>query len=166
MKLTEQVCTLEQAKRLKELGIEQSKNLFYFTEINKDDYWIIPVIEWTKFVALNRECLIYPDNASYWHIGNSEIIATFTVAELGVMLPHPSSLNEMGGWLHNSECDTTSTDGLPWYLLWEYDLDKENAGFGRHIISGVTEAEARAAMLIYLLENNLVTAAEVNDRLK
>jgi hypothetical protein len=135
MKLSEQVISLEQAKRLKDLGIEESSQFYHFkgkitTEAYGNDYW-----------------------------------PAFTVAELGVMLPHPSSLNEMGGWLHNSECDTTSTDGLPWYLLWEYDLDKENAGFGRHIVSGVTEAEARASMLIYLLENNLVTPAEINQRL-
>ncbi len=32
-------------------------------------------------------------------------------------------------------------------------------------IKFLTEAEARAAMLIYLLENNLTTAEEVNQRL-
>jgi hypothetical protein len=135
MKLSEQVCTLEQAKKIYALGVER-RSLFYHFHGR---------IEHEAF--------------------GSEYYSAFTVAELGVMLPHPSSLNEMGGWLHNSECDTTSTDGLPWYLLWEYDLDKENAGFGRHIVSGVTEAEARAAMLIYLLENNLVTPAEINQRL-
>lgn len=135
MKLSEQVCALEQAKKIYALGVER-RSLFYHFHGR---------IEHEAF--------------------GSEYYSAFTVAELGVMLPHPSSLNEMGGWLHNSECDTTSTDGLPWYLLWEYDLDKENAGFGRHIVSGVTEAEARAAMLIYLLENNHVTPAEINQRL-
>jgi hypothetical protein len=135
MNLEKQVCTLEQAKKLKGLGVAHKSQFHHFKEkisftAHGDDYW-----------------------------------PAFSVAELGVMLPHPSSLNEMGGWLHNSECDTSSTDGMPWYLLWEFDLDKENAGFGRHIISGKTEAEARAAMLIYLLENGVITADEVNQRL-
>ena len=175
MKLSEQVCALEQAKRLKELGVIQ-ESLFYHTHFtgNGDGYFFSSK---HNEIYFKDNCKEYKDIGDYDfenspmtptgedRAGRYKIASAFTVAELGVMLPHPSSLNEMGGWLHNSECDTTSTDGLPWYLLWEYDLDKENAGFGRHIVSGVTEAEARAAMCIYLLEHGIITAEEINKRL-
>ena len=147
MKIENQVCTLEQAKKLTALGVT-AEPLFWYV-INIDPITPLDIIQ--KWQHSNfDQCEKYP---------------AFTVAELGVMLPHPSSLNEMGGWVHMSECDTTSNDGMPWYLLWEYDLDKEGAGYGRHIVSGVNEAEARAAMLIYLLENHLTTPEEVNQRL-
>jgi hypothetical protein len=93
MKLSEQVCALEQAKKLYALGVER-RSLFYHFHGR---------IEHEAF--------------------GSEYYSAFTVAELGVMLP-PFTYSWMGN-----------------------------------------EAECRAAQLIYLLENNLVTPAETNQRL-
>lgn len=127
MELSQQVCSLESAKRLKELGVKQ------------DSYF-----DW-------HECSYSSaGNKRWWlldHQGDLCILdscSAFTVAELGVMLP----------------------DG---HGTWQFRFGKNhrNTGWhGRHIDNGdtfgffnntsPTEAEARAKMLIYLLENKLI----------
>ena len=145
MKIENQVVTIEQAKKLKELGVTQDTlyAFYHHWEINKMVY-----------------SLMLKDSDSI-----NESFAAPTVAELGVMLPHFDNLSQMGGFVHLTEFDPSVQDGNPWYCVWEYDKDKENAGFGREIIDGETEAQARAAMLIYCLERQLTTAEEVNQRL-
>jgi hypothetical protein len=66
-------------------------------------------------------------------------VAAYTVAELGKMLPahFPSLLNDFGKYHCYSSSNTVKCDKV------------EVAG---------TEADARAKMLIYLLENKLITA--------
>ena len=127
MKLSEQVCALEQAKKLYALGVER-RSLFYHFHGR---------IEHEAF--------------------GSEYYSAFTVAELGVMLPMQvtSGKYDLKGGYGVSVISP---------LCFAMD-DAEDAGnkfnWGRY----ATEAEARAAMLIYLLENNLVTPAEINQRL-
>jgi hypothetical protein len=74
-------------------------------------------------------------------IGTKEIeyFSAFTVAELGEMLPrgYMSFHNSLNKWY----CEDLDTFIQPHYKAEEYD----------------TEADARAKMLIYLLENNLIT---------
>lgn len=62
MKLTSQVCTFEQAKKLKELGIEQS-SLFY----------------------TNRPNYFYPNDGENC-VDTKDVFSAFTVAELCAML--------------------------------------------------------------------------------
>lgn len=62
MKIQDQVCTLEQAKRLRELGVRQ-ESLFYHTHSEK--WGVMP-----------RKSIDFSGNPS----------SAFTVAELGVML--------------------------------------------------------------------------------
>lgn len=127
MKLENQVCSLEQAKRLKELGIEQ-----------KSHFVFCPTTEGHTIV--NRESgihLMWPD----------EHFAAFTVAELGVML---------SAWLfprHNNWMPRPNETG--------FDV----LGGLAERQSFATEAQARAAMLIYLLENSHITPTSVNQRL-
>src|SRR6187402_511734 len=74
MKTELQVCSLEQAKKLKELGVEQLVSLFEWTVYCPD-----PTGEKYYYVVMDNN---HPD------AGLAEIIASaFTVAELGVMLP-------------------------------------------------------------------------------
>lgn len=133
MKLIDQCCTLEQGKRLVELGVTAEST-----------FWWMPAKS--------------GPHKEYVQYGNSSdsLAPAYNVAELGELLPHPSGLNELGGWVHMTEYDLTPKDGKPWYCLWEYDLDMDAGGFGRHIIDAVTEAQARADMLIYLLENQII----------
>jgi hypothetical protein len=70
--------------------------------------------------------------------------AAFTVAELGEMLPINTSMTKGGHF---------------WHCLWwdrEQDITRENAT-KHHRIPSDSEADARARMLIYLLDNKLIT---------
>lgn len=74
--------------------------------------------------------------------------AAFTVAELGIMLPP--------GY------DTMRTTDHPVDIWRGYDKEGKDVFKG---LKGITEADVRAQMVIYLLENEDITAKEVNGRL-
>ena len=112
MELSQQVVSLELAKRLKELGVKQ-ESLFYYSQ--------------NGLVGGTYDVII----------SSSIICSAFTVAELGELLPY--------------NCYTRKS--------------KTNKGcFEAHIIEkggdevfiDENEANARAKMLIYLIENKLV----------
>lgn len=142
MKLEQQVCTLEQAKKLKELGIVPKSVLFLWLDYSKNSHG--PKI-------VNADVMDFESDRSY-------IYAAFTVAELGVMLP-----------------DYITGEHLYTYQQRRGALDKRKVkhdiyywcmgNIFLHTVTGEIEAEARAAMLIYLLENKLITPEEVNNRL-
>lgn len=125
MKLSEQVCTLEQAKKIYALGVER-RSLFYHFHGR---------IEHEAF--------------------GSEYYSAFTVAELGVMLP-PFTYSWMGR-ANTYGCVSSNQEPNDDYI----NYSVENG----QISNGANEAECRAAQLIYLLENNHVTPAEINQRL-
>jgi hypothetical protein len=123
MNLEEQVCSLELAEHLQELGVK-GKGLFSWfhkwegssdKDAGKDNVWL------TTDKGYNEKWLCY----------------AFTVAELGEMLPE---------WV---ECRKTY-DKNHWQCEWE-----------RHTSSPIfktaaTEADTRAKMLCFLLENQLI----------
>ena len=115
MKLSEQVCALEQAKKLYALGVERRSLFYHFNG------------------RIENEAF------------GSEYYCAFTVAELGEMLP--------------DICHTMKANNS-WACFYRDTIKNKYK-----IELGPTEAEARAAMLIYLLENSLVTPAEINQRL-
>jgi hypothetical protein len=91
-----------------------------------------------------------------WH-GNA-IAPAYNVAELGQMLPkHPgiAKTETAYNWYHR-------------YHWQGHTVGYSESGGHNHI--GVlyfdTEAKARAALLILLLENNLITADQVNESCK
>jgi hypothetical protein len=146
MKLNNQVCSLEQAKRLNELGITQETFFCYAGGINDT---VPPQLLTTDYVY--SECAGWAYN---------ERIAAFTVAELGAMLPE---------WTANDtlRLEQWATERQEKRAI-QYRKNPgefhptdtpENAIFRR------TEAAARADMLIYLLEHKYVTPEEVNARL-
>lgn len=130
MKKQDQVCTLEQATRLKELGVEQ-ESLLYHTE---------------KFGVLPMSSIDF----------TGDPISAFTVGELGVMLPSISS-----EFSNKVECWKNRKGGYVWAV---YEDGFIKSGFA--VQEEPTEAQARAAMLIFLLESNHITPTEVNNRLK
>lgn len=82
----------------------------------------------------------------------------FTVAELGKLL---------GEYV---ECVNLVPAGL-WRAAHEHaTIDKRERNYGTgttlYETSHDNEASARAALLIYLLESNLITVQEINDRLQ
>jgi hypothetical protein len=123
MKLEQQVCSLELAKRLKELGVKQES-----------------LVKWDTLgdhAELSYGYSTYPGLVRY---------AAFTVAELGEMLPEAflwEGVTQVG--LHCGKY----TGG--WHVYYK------SAGKRIHYEDGKTEVAARAKMLIYLLENKLIT---------
>ncbi len=118
MKLEQQVCSLDLAKRLKKLGVRQESLYCWkhntMSEHGPIDSWVV-----SQFPGL---------------ITSDYFVAAFTVAELGEMLPDAMSLTRRavnGQWAY------PDMQGVRKYAA--------------------TEADARAKMLIYLLENKLIT---------
>lgn len=130
MKIEDQVCSLELAKKLKELGIRQ-ESLWYWSYQS-----FITGYEW-------RITMSKPD------FGEDQIIeqttdafSAFGVAELGEMLPNP--LHYKGKRIF------FGSEKVGGY--WECGSE----GMLEHTFEAKVEADARAKMLIYLLENKLL----------
>lgn len=142
MKLEDQVCTLEQAKKLKELGIFQSNTFHYASsqEYNK---------------------VYYGAPAAYIP---GDTYTAFTVAELGLLLPGMIGDVKLVQW------HIVSNDhrwALSYGIQYRYkDNDPIHHGtFPLHCVFGSTEAKARAELLICLLIDGKITAEECNKRL-
>lgn len=147
MKPEQQVCTLQQAKRLKELGLTQQSIFCFIGDENPDPKYNTPMQ------------LYYSENART-DIGKSwydNRIAAFNVAELGELLKeHPDGSyysDHLGDWL--------------WQILsFDVDSDEYPAGFKvTHSSDGEfeTEAEARADQLLFMIENKLVDIDYLNE---
>lgn len=119
MKLEQQVCSLDLARRLKELGVKQ-ESLF----------------NWCK----------HSGRFGKWHIRLSkgsvakEYFSAYSVAELGEMLP---------AWYRTGK----NIDGEE---KWTGGFWCGGLAMGTKTHFADTEADARAKMLCYLLENNLI----------
>jgi hypothetical protein len=149
-------CSLDAAKKLEQLGIVQKAD-FYWVKINNSgndelDYWILPVAHHTKFVRLDLQGVIYPDNAAMW-INDSkeshpaydyEKYAAYSVGELGLMLPPNISTSAN----HNNK-----------WTLWDFMDD-----WSWQVVESATEAEARAAFITKQLEQGVETPASINQR--
>lgn len=144
MKLQDQVCTLEQAKRLKELGVKQ-ESLFSWCgdetkrlmDNGKDG---LAVSDWvyidSTIPANNQES----DHRSLVPSAKP-FAAAFTVAELGVMIGKGTSAAS---------------------LLYDAVLARMNQG---HSFTIVLSAQFVANCVIGMLETGRLTVEEVNARL-
>lgn len=134
MKIEEQVCTLEQAKRLMELGITAPAFFCW-----KYDY-TPPIVISGRF-----------KNTGQKHFGFNERPPAYTVAELGEMLPENNGIDYVYSYKVENAFGMGKT---PWFINPPFsEIEKQNL---------FTEAQARAALLIHLLESNLLTADVVN----
>ena len=128
MKLEDQVCSLEMAKKLKELGVKQ-ESLFGWYEYTCD---VDKKSSGNAYIAY-CDCVEEhedSDASSYFH---SKLIASaFTVAELGEMLKESEwrlpYVRENGRWWTGGFDDEPTSD---------------------------TEADARAKMLVWVMECEL-----------
>lgn len=138
MKLSDQVCSLELAKKLEKLKIKQD-SLWYWSDYESDDL--------NDYLLVSRHYkLICGD------VVKSYFISAPTVAELGEMLP-----DIYGSYKVNSIwCEFE--DGVNNFACCYYPEDEED---GISDIFAGTEADARAKMLIYLIENNLIKVKEL-----
>lgn len=142
-------CTLEQSKRLRELGVD-APSMFYWRLIN--------------------EPIGYKDNHEYWELCYDrplkcikESCPAYSVGELGDMIPDTYVSYDSDWQYRPYKQDYHHTQQKEWKFdnpFTEYNKDTKVLGGAK------TEAQARAAMLIWLIENNHITAEEVNNQLK
>ena len=137
MKLSRQVCSLEPAKKLKKLGVKQESVWYwqrkYFKE-NKNGCFSLTD---EKIFILKRE--------SY---SGGEFYSAFTVAELGEMLPSIDVFTYKNSKQNGYLC-------LYKPFTMGARMKAECAKFGK------TEADARAKMLIYLIESKLIKVEDL-----
>jgi hypothetical protein len=141
MKLENQVCSLEYAKRLKELGFPQD-SLFY---------WVRWKLSWqvrdlSPKMNKDIEKLLKPKFKDIEKTSPEEFVSAYTVAELGELLPNPLDLStkkEIKHLFFGSE-----HVGGYWECGSEKMLD--------YTFEAKTEADARAKMLIWLAENGYI----------
>jgi len=160
MLLENQVCSLEQSKKLKELGVKQFSLFYHFPNPNTKEI--------KKKYKIPDYNVVYGKN----HIGKeweniSELVirgvftstySAFTVAELGIMLPeyYPSwrfKVKNSIKWISTIITKDNVKDGKTITTANEFDRYANN------------EAQARATLLIALLENDVIKVSEVNKRL-
>lgn len=147
MELQKQVVSLQQAIRLNNLGVDLTSQFSWCWNGAKMDG------EERKDFFLNLDGFkdVWP-----------EAYNAFTVAELGVMLP------EVFG--EHNHVIRSYRPNPEWVKGMKYPLNQWVCEWGDACVHEAafqpTEAEARADMLIWLLENNHTTAEEVNERLK
>lgn len=142
MELNHQVCSLEWAKKLKDLGVKQESLFYYQNNPYNDgqDCIDLMVKEWkgenSQNVIMNSECE-NDDHPKY---------SAFTVADLGEIL-------KMFVIFNNKHLDIDS------YITYDfYNLvlkQTKSIDFESHYIKEKTEANARAKILIHLIENDL-----------
>lgn len=134
MELKNQVCSLEISKKLKELGVKQ-ESLFYWSSYAM------------KFKKETHELLPEDEiNPSFME----DYTSAFTVAELGEMLPETVNMvgnyygliieKYTGSW--NVRYEWTASDKTDRDFFWEADTK---------------QADSLGKMLVYLLENNLLS---------
>lgn len=146
MELSKQVTNLELSKKLKELGVKQES---CFTHV-----WVMR--------SINDTHDVYEIRSGHKPTLMSTEYSAFTVAELGEILPrdfdYKVSTYKKNGYegtrpLVFNSGKTIINEG--WYVMYS---DPHPANkipiYTQH---ADTEADARAKMLIYLLEHNLLT---------
>jgi hypothetical protein len=160
MNIEQQICSLEYAQKLLTLGVKQD-SLFYWVK-SLDDWQITAVIT-------DKDKIYFQHNIL--DIMPMEYCAAFTVAELGELLPKYVSTIEteedkktfsnfrlvtgrsyiikenkpIETWLVNYICDTTNE-----FRNWLFDSLLTPPIYDK------IEANARAKMLIYLIENGYI----------
>lgn len=137
MKIEEQVCGLELAKQLKELGVNQ-RCLFYWAREEMSDR----TDKWNVISGELQERIATPGMIR-------DSVAAFSAAELGEMLP----ITIHGNFDHLI-CDKAIQH---WFVYYARDRVREpHPSPVMPLQSADTEADARAKMLIYLIENELI----------
>lgn len=133
MKLEQQVTSLELSKKLKELGVKQD-SLFY--------WWLDPTVEGDIPEIVDHKPIKDIEGGM---LSLYDVYSAFTVAELGEMLPVRIGENT------HLECWFTALDeGMKYYHVGYRNNNDATQ-------NEKTEADARAKMLIWLIERDYIT---------
>ena len=143
MKLEQQVVSLELAKKLKELGVKQESVFF----------WVVTHDGWE---VLNHTLMRHPGSLGTLYTvqvpDTGSTYSAFTVAELGEMLPFSIKFQKHICYL---TCEKNIPDYGGWVCRYE-SSDIIRPTKATDIFTADTEADARAKMLAYLIENDLL----------
>lgn len=145
MELKDQVCALEYGQKLRELKVKQ-ESLFYWG--GKCQY---EADHGLAYLNGTRELVFQPGSTPH-----SDGCSAFTVAELGEMLPTRLLLEGK----HYPEYEyeyRQCLKGDKGFRAW-YENPKDGDDY-QLVKEADTEANSRAKMLIYLLENKLIPPA-------
>ena len=136
MPIEQQVCSYELAKRLEELGVRQ-ESVFW---------WVDRKVTYTGGRTL--------------HAPLQGGVAAFTVAELGAMLPDDLIIPAKNGKLHTHwlRFGRYRGAGHRFWCAYPGGTARTNLEERAH-----TEADARAKLLIYLLEHNLLASTALRS---
>jgi hypothetical protein len=153
MNIEKQLCTISQSRRLKELGVLQESQCCHYQEQTPRNP--------------NLHEYGWPQENMPWHIsttgkrsrisGNSVLYeySAFSVAELGQLLPDLLSTDRQYELVCVKEDDC-------WLVMYVAGNDLCDV---LHKKAAKNEADAKATMLIYLLENKLVDVSICNESL-
>jgi hypothetical protein len=134
MQLEDQVCSLELAKRLKKSGVKQESQFIWG---DRGDEVFLFFRSASAYVNQGLGYFrTFPHDIDYAY-------AAFTVAELGEMLP--ITLKAIAAYQLPSRISATEWH---WFKKVEHGIQDQ---------IDHTEADARTNLLIYLLENKLIT---------
>jgi hypothetical protein len=134
-----QVCTHEQGTRLKELGVIQGHSLWKHLHLPETTYRV-------------ENQIIYTGDMVYLDIGDGS--DAFGLPELGIMIgPYAEYLQTDAGFMVR----------VP-KKYFPHPMIQDNANYFV-ILSNLSEAEARAEMLINLISNGVLDINLVNQRL-
>lgn len=146
MKLEQKVCSIESSKKLKKLGVKQESSF----------YWVDTHTSFERIILLYENESVHIGSNDYFisDFDEKDVLSAFTVAELGEILPKRISIGIDSyhiefAWL----IDPHSLESEAYVFYVEEIGDCANEHWP---CVGKTEAEARAKMLIYLLENNIL----------
>jgi len=131
--------SLELSKKLKELGVKQDSEF----------YWIDgELLTQKEIVLIQLRIKAYPKANKIY------IYSAFLSSELGDELPEflPGPNGDWGGW----SLVISKHSDMNGYTEWSIGYQKGAAQLKLEKIAD-TEADARAEMLVYLIENNLKT---------
>lgn len=140
LNLEQQVCSIELANKLKELGVKQ-ESLFYWVCINFEAFSIsteeeFSTINENKLISGGCECCTCDDYIK-------EKYSAFTVAELGELLPYNCISIKIDRKSYKDKKD--------FYYCYLKEL-----GISNETQFDYKESDARAKMLIYLIENGYI----------
>lgn len=178
MLLEKQVCSLEQSKKLKKLGIVQDANFFWGKDL-KGKRTLLSIKDIMFMERQRFKDYVIPKTDIKHYLkkkikksDSHEIYAAYTVAELGVMLPeyYPSwrFTHRQTDTYHNQKLSSSKKD-VRWIST---VIIKDKVKDGKTVTTANefdryedTEAKSRARLLISLLEVGVIKASEVNKRL-
>lgn len=146
MKIEDQVCSLELAKKINELlGDKAPESYWCWVKDRDSKIWYLCLID-----TIGQSGRFYNPKLNHYWSFDCEHYPAYTVAELGEMLPDLAiSLYDEEGYYY-LQFSKIMTD------CWDIDLIGDWSENLKYQARDKREANARAKMLIYLLENGLM----------